>query len=205
MKLLTIASVLSTALFAGCAALPAGSDGYAGGPYYSASADYGSPAYYAAPTYYDPPAYYAAPAYYVPSFGVSTYGGPRGGEWNRDRVASGRQLHQNRQSYVAPLQVAATQPVGMQGSRAARGMGSQPIATQAGGVQEIRVPRGLASQAATPQAVGMQGRRGYATASQPTVSRVPPAQVNRGAQAASSAQGQPSRGTAQRGREHVRG
>src|SRR5256885_10310778 len=99
MKLVTITSVLlSTAFFGGCAALPAGSDGYAGSPYYTASADYGSPAYYAAPTYYDPPPYYAPSVYYGSSFGVSAYGVSRGGEWNRDRIASSGRLQENRAS-----------------------------------------------------------------------------------------------------------
>jgi hypothetical protein len=196
MKLITITPMLlSAVLFGGCAALPAGSDGYANSAYYAASGDYSSPGSYASPAYYDAPAYYAPPVsyaprvYYEPSFGVSSYGASRGGEWNRDRAGSSGRFQQNRASYAAPSQVAPSheaspQALRVQSNTAWRGGGSQ-AATSQGRVQDNRGWRGGVPQAAASQA--------------------PIAQVNRASQAAVRSQREPSRGTAQRGREHIRG
>jgi hypothetical protein len=193
MKLITITPMLlSAALFGGCAALPAGSDGYASSTYYAASGDYSSPGSYASPTYYDAPAYYAPPlpyaprVYYGPSFGVSSYGASRGGQWNRDRAGSSGRFQQNRvaPSQVAPSHAASPQTVRVQSNTAWRGGGSQ-AATSQGQVQDNRGWRGGVPQAAASQA--------------------PIAQVNRASQAAVRSRGEASRGTAQRGREHIRG
>lgn len=105
MKLLTITSVLLPALFGGCAALPAGSDGYAASPYYaprafaapdgyqgspyyaSAPPDYAVPAYYATSTSYGAPAYYDPPLYYAPSLALSASRNPHGGAGQQNRAA----------------------------------------------------------------------------------------------------------------------
>ena len=195
MKLIMITPMLLTAaLFGGCAALPPGSDGYASSAYHAASGDYSSPGYYASQTYYDPPAYYAPPVsyvppvYYAPSFGVS-YRVSRGGEWNRDRAGSSGRLQQNRASYAAPSQVVPLHEASSQASQAHsnpawRG-GAPQAATSQVRVQDNRASRGVIPQAAAPQA--------------------PVGQVNRASQAAVRSRGEASRGTAQRGLEHIRG
>jgi hypothetical protein len=196
MKLITITPMLlSAALFGGCAALPAGSDGYASSAYYAVSGDYTSPGYYPSPTYYDPPAYYAPPVsyappvYYAPSFGVSSYAASRGGEWNRDRAGSSGRFQQNRASYAAPSQVAPSREASSQAVRA----------------QNNPAWRGGRSQAATSQVRVQDNRAWRGVVPQAAASQAPIAQVNRASQAAVRSQGEPSRGTAQRGRQNIRG